>query len=438
MSANRASRRTVWSWAVYDFANSSFTTIVVTFIYAAYFAQAIAPDETAGTNLWSNGVTISAIIVALLSPFVGAMADQAGRRKRYLLISTVVCVLGSVVLFFPQEGDVVFAITAFIFANVAFEMANVFYNAFLPDLAPLDRIGRISGIGWALGYVGGLLCMIAGLFVLVNPDPPLFGLDASTGEHVRATNLLVAAWFAVFSLPLFLFVPDRTVENPPHTMQLVRSAWTDLKRVWSDVRRFRQVVRLLAARLLYNDGLVTIFGFGGLYAAVVFDFTVQEIIVFGIVLNASAGIGSLAMGYLDDYIGGKKTILISIVGLTLFTMLAVVAEDRTLFWIAGIGVGLLAGPNQSASRSLLGRFTPEHHENEFYGFFAFSGKFTAFLGPFVLGKLTAIFDSMRAGISVVVVLFIAGGLLLLIVNEEEGVRASGRDPGVTLPGAAED
>jgi len=345
----------VWSWALYDFANSSFTTVVVTFIYAAYFAQAVAPDETTGTNMWSNGVTISAVIVALLSPFVGAMADQAGRRKRYLLISTVVCVFGSVLMFFPQQGDVVFAITAFVVANVAFEMANVFYNAFLPDLAPLDRIGRISGIGWALGYVGGLLCLVAGLVLLINPDPPLFGLDASTGENVRASTLLVAAWYAVFSIPLFLFVKDRRVENPPHASQLVRSAWKDLKRVWNDVRRFRQVVRLLAARLLYNDGLVTIFGFGGLYAAVVFDFTVQEIIIFGIALNISAGAGALAMGYLDDYIGGKKTILISIVGLTVFTILAVFAEDRTWFWVAGIGVGLLAGPNQSASRSLCGQ-----------------------------------------------------------------------------------
>lgn len=425
----------MWSWAIYDFANSSFTTVVVTFIYAAYFAQGVAADETAGTNMWSNGVTISAIIVAILSPFVGAMADQAGRRKRYLLIATIGCVLGSVVLFFPQQGDVVFAITAFVVANVAFEMANVFYNAFLPDLAPLNRIGRISGIGWALGYVGGLLCMVGALFLLINPDPPLFGLDTTTGENVRASTLLVAAWYAIFSIPLFLFVPDRRVENPPHASQLIRSAWKDLKRVWNDVRRYRQVVRLLAARLLYNDGLVTIFGFGGLYAAVVFDFTVQEIIVFGIALNISAGAGALAMGYLDDYIGGKKTILISIVGLTIFTALAVVAEDRTWFWVAGIGVGLLAGPNQSASRSLLGRFTPPRHENEFFGFFAFSGKFTAFIGPFVLGKLTAIFDSMRIGITVVVVLFIAGGLLLLIVDEDEGVQASGRDPGVTLPDA---
>ncbi|NQV73063.1 MFS transporter [bacterium] len=421
-----SSSKTIWAWSLYDFANSAFTTLIVTFVYATFFAKGIAPDETTGTNLWSTGITLSAIIVALLSPFLGALADKGGYRKRFLGIATVVCIAASIALFFPQKGEVYFALTVFVIANVAFEMANVFYNAFLPDIAPLEKIGRVSGYGWALGYAGGLLCMVAGLFLLVQPDPPLFGLDASTDQHIRATNLLVAAWFALFSIPMFWLVKDRKVANPPPAGQLVRGAMEDLKRVFNEVKKFRQVFRLLLARLIYNDGLVTIFGFGGLYASVVFDFTVSEIIVFGIALNLAAGIGAWAFGFMDDKLGGKPTILASLVGLVLAALVAVFTTSVFWFWVSGIGVGLLAGPNQSASRSLLGRFTPPKHENEFYGFFAFSGKFTAFLGPFMLGKLTLLFDSMRAGIAVVVLLFVVGGFLLLRVDEKEGVASSGR------------
>lgn len=420
------SRSPIWAWATYDFANSAFTTLVVTFVYAAFFAKGIAPDENVGTDLWSTGITISALVVAFLSPFMGAMADRGGYRKRYLGIATVICILATYALFFPQKGDVWMALGIFVVANVAFEMANVFYNAFLPDIAPPDRIGRVSGYGWALGYIGGLLCLVAGLFLFVQPDPPLFGLNAETDAQFRATNLLVATWFALFSIPMFLLVKDEKVENPPPASQLVREAKDDLIRVFQEIKKYRQVFRLLVARLIYNDGLITIFGFGGLYATVVFDFTLDDVIVFGIALNLAAGFGAWAMGHLDDKLGGKKTIMISIVGLVAATLLAVFTRSITWFWVAGIGVGLLAGPNQSASRSLLGRFTPEMKENEFYGFFAFSGKFTAFLGPFLLGKMTLLFDSMRVGIVVVVLLFVVGGILLMRVDEEEGIQASGR------------
>jgi len=421
-----ASSKTIWAWSLYDFANSAFTTLIVTFVYATFFAKGIAPDENTGTELWSTGITISALLVAFLSPFLGAVADKGGYRKRFLGITTIVCILASAALYFPQQGQIYFALTLFVIANVAFEMANVFYNAFLPDIAPLEKIGRISGYGWALGYAGGLLCMVAGLFFFVQPDPPLLGLDASSSQHIRATNLLVAAWFAIFSIPMFLVVKDRKVASPDSAKVILKGAWQDLVRVFNDVKRFRQVFRLLLARLIYNDGLVTVFGFGGIYAADIFDFTVNEIIIFGIGLNLAAGLGAWVFGFMDDRLGGKPTILVSLVGLSVAALIAVFTTSVTWFWVAGLGVGLLAGPNQSASRSLLGRFTPPKHENEFYGFFAFSGKFTAFLGPFLLGKLTVMFGSMRAGIAVVIALFLIGGILLFRVDEKEGIEASGR------------
>lgn len=376
--------------------------------------------------MWANAITASALIIAALSPFVGAMADRGGYRKRFLGISTIVCIVATVLLFFPQEGDVLFALTVFVIANVAFEMGLVFYNAFLPDISTADNIGRISGNGWALGYVGGLLCMALGLFVFIGPDPPLFGMDVDTGEHVRATTLLVAGWFALFSIPTFLFLHDRPVASPPPMRRLMVEAYQDLKRVFAEVKEHRQVFRLLLARLIYNDGLVTIFGFGGIYAMTVFDFTFDEVMYFGIALNLAAGLGAWALGFLDDRWGGKTTINISLVGLIAATLLAVLTQSTAWFWVAGIGIGLLAGPMQSASRSLLGRFTPESKENEFFGFFAFSGKATAFMGPILIAQFSAMFGSMRYGIAVVVVLFVVGGIFLMRVDEKEGIAASGR------------
>ncbi|MDX1546323.1 MAG: MFS transporter, partial [Rhodothermales bacterium] len=328
--------------------------------------------------------------------------------------------------------EVLFALVVFTIANIAFEMAMVFYNAYLPDLATQDQIGRISGYGWALGYVGGLLCMVVGLFAFVQTDAPLFGFSTDDGENVRATNLLVAAWFAVFGLPMFLWVKDRPAPKRPRSGSVIRQANRQFVDTFNELRsRYRQIFRLLVARLIYNDGLITIFAFGGIYAQGTFGFTIEEIFVFGIVLNVAAGLGAFAFGFLDDRLGGKTTILISLVGLFFAALLAVLTPSRLGFWIAAIIVGLLAGPNQSASRSLMGRFVPAAKENEFYGFFAFSGKATAFLGPFLLGRFTALFESQRAGVATVLLFFLLGGLLLLAVNEKEGIRLA-QEP-VDLP-----
>ncbi len=425
MSRGRVSavdKRTVRSWILYDFANSSFTTIVVTFIYAVYFAEVIAADGTAGLAQWGWAVGISAVIVAILSPFLGAVADSGGHRKRFLFISTLVCIFGSIVLFFPLPGEVMFALTTFVVANVAFEMANVFYNAYLPDIAPLDKIGQVSGNGWGAGYIGGLLCMVIGYVVLVVPDVPPFGLSAESGSNVRATSLLVAVWFALFSIPLFLFVKEEKTEKPPPFTKLLKAAKTELVETFAEIRKYKHAFRLLLARLIYNDGLISIFAFVAIYAS--YQFSIQPIIL-GIVLNVAAGLGAFAMGHLDDHIGGKQTILITLVGLSLVSLVAVLTQSVTVFWIA-LSIGaVLAGPNQAASRSLFGRFVPDNRENEFFGFFAFSGKFTAFIGPFLIGIITTATDSYRWGFSIVVPLFIIGGLILLSVNEKEGMRAAG-------------
>ena len=427
-------RTTIAAWCTYDWANSAFTTLVVTFIYSTYFVQAFADDPDTGTAFWSRGIVVSSILIAVLSPVLGAAADRGGARRKFLIISTLVCVAATTVLAFitpDQSNAVLTALTVFVIANVAFEVGMVFYNAFLPAVVSPERIGRVSGYGWGLGYAGGLVCLVVALLVFVGlpGSDPLLALSTEDAFNVRATNLLVAGWFLIFSLPIFLWVRDSakgasvSIGVPETGRSPLRQAFTDLKVTAQKIRHYRQLIRFLLARLVYNDGLVTVFAFAGIYASGTFDFTQSDIIVFGIVINVAAGLGAWVFGIMDDRRGGKSTIMVSLVALSVATLIAVLAPGRPWLWVAGIGIGIFAGPNQSASRSLMGRFVPERHQSEFFGFFAFSGKATAFLGPLLLGILSEAYGQ-RVGVSVVVLFFLAGGALLWTVDEKEGIEAA--------------
>lgn len=419
-----ADKRAIVSWALYDFANSPFTTLVITFVYSTYFTQAIASDPIAGTAQWSRAVTATALIVALTAPLLGAVADRGGYRKAFLVGATLVCAAATAALYWVVPGQVLLALGLFVVANIAYELGVVFYNAYLPDIAPRGRIGTVSGLAWGCGYIGGLLALGLALVGLVQPEQPWLGFSTEAGENVRASNLLVAAWFVVFSLPMFVFVTDtraRRVEAAPGSA--LGLAFGQLVSTFTELKRYRETMKFLVARLVYNDGLVTVFAFGGIYAAETFGFSIQQVLVFGIVLNLAAGLGAAAMGFLDDYVGAKLTIIVSLLGLITATSLAIVARDAAALWTAGVLIGIFVGPNQAASRSLMGRFTPAGMENEFFGLFAFSGKLTAFIGPFLLGVVTAWSGSQRAGVSVVLVLFVLGLGLLLSVDERAGATA---------------
>ncbi|HWO89060.1 MAG TPA: MFS transporter, partial [Gemmatimonadales bacterium] len=345
----------------------------------------------------------------------------------FLALTTAVTVASTAALAFLAPGSpnvALVALTLFVIGNVGFELGNVFYNAFLPDITSPERIGRVSGYGWGVGYVGGLVCLTVALVGFVQPEQPWFGVSTEAGMHIRATNLLVALWFGVFALP-FLIV-SRSVQPPAAAppRPALREAFGELWRTFRAVRRYRAAARMLIARLFYNDGLNTIFAFGGIYAAGTFGMSFSDVLVFGIAINAAAGLGALAFGHLDDRIGGKRTILLSIAALTAATALAVWAPSRGWLWAAGFVIGVFAGPNQAASRSLMGRFTPDGRENEFFGFFAFTGKLAAFLGPALLGVVTEAAHSQRAGVATVIGFFVVGGLLLLRVDEKEGIAAA--------------
>jgi UMF1 family MFS transporter len=428
MTSNPASaeqRKKIFGWTMYDWANSAFTTIIVTFLYSTYFSQAMAPDEVTGTALWSRAISISAVFIAVLSPIAGALADQGGKRRAYLMVTTVTCCVFTAALAFVAPGGehaLLIALTIFVLANIAFEVSAVFYNSFLPDIAPANAIGRISGYGWALGYFGGTIALVVALlaFVGLGDAPGWLGLDTTDGFNIRAVNVMVAIWFLVFSIPMFLWVKD---EKPARESRVdIGAAFTELKETVRHIGRYRDIVRLLLARLVYNDGLVTVFAFGGIYAAGTFGMSFQDVLIFGIALNMAAGVGAALFGLVDDKIGAKKTIAMSLVALSAAVVLAVLAPTAAWFWVAGILFGIFAGPNQSASRSLMGRFVPPKHQAEFFGFFAFSGKATSFAGPLLLGVASQAFGNQRAGVATVLVFFLIGGVLLMRVNEAEGIR----------------
>ncbi len=417
-TAPGAERPALIAWCLYDWANSAFPAVIVTFVFAAYFAKAVAVDEITGTSQWAYAMSASALAVALAGPILGAVADRTGRRKPWVLACTVLCVTATGLLWFarPETEAVLWALMFAAIANFAFETSMVFYNAMLPALSPRAMIGRWSGWGWGLGYVGGLVCLVVALVVLVRPETPPFGLDADAAEPVRATTLLVAGWFALFSLPFFLFTPDAPASGLT-LGRAVREGLATLIRTVREIGRYRQIALFLLAKMIYIDGLNTLFSVGGIYAAVTFGMDFTDILVFGIAMNVTAGIGAFGFGWIDDRIGPKRTILISLVAMTVLGAALLVVESRTLFWVFALPLGLFFGPAQSASRSLMARLAPPELRTEMFGLYALSGKATAFVGPALFGWVTAIAASQRAGLATVLVFFLLGMAVLSFVRD---------------------
>jgi MFS transporter, UMF1 family len=409
-----ASRSALIAWAFYDWANNAFATVILTFVFSAYFIRNVASDPVSGSALWGQMVGITGLLVGVGGPLCGATADHDGRRKPWLVVFTLLCVLATALLWFikPSEDYLWPALVGVGVGIVGAEYAMIFYNAMLPQLVPRDRVGRWSGRGWGLGYAGGLLCLLAALLIMGESGAPDYL------PRTRATFLLSAGWYLVFALPLIFLVPDTRGRGKP-LGRAVRDGVLQLADTLRHVRRFKPLALFLVARMITVDALGTIFALGGVFAAGVFGMSEREVLLFGVVLNTTAGLGALVFAPLDDRIGPRKTILISLAGLIVGAVAILTVHAVVIFWLAGAFLGLFVGPVQAASRSYMARAAPEEMRHQMFGLYAFSGKVTAFAGPFLVGWLTTLSGSQRIGMTPIVVFLVVGALLMLKVPEAE-------------------
>jgi UMF1 family MFS transporter len=428
LGSRRGNARAIAAWVLYDWAYGAFNTVIATFVFATYYTQAVAPDPVTGAARWAGAQTVAGILIALLSVPLGAVADRGGRRRAMLATTTAIMIAGTLGLWFvrPSPDSSALALVLVVVATVAYEVATVFYNAMLPALAPPGRLGRLSMLGWGAGYGGGLICLALCLVLLVGPAVPPFGLDRAQAEQIRATALLAGAWLALFSWPVLVFVPEtgrRTPWGPA-----IREGMGELRAVLWAATGQAGLRRFLLARLFTNDGLTTLFAFGGIYAAGAFGMDAKQVLMFGIGLNLSSGLGALGFAFIDDRIGSKTTVLASGLALAGLGAALLVVHDRTLFWALGLTLGVFVGPVQAANRSLMAAMAPAEARAAWFGMFALSGRITGFLGPLALGLMTATFGSQRAGMAVIPVFMVIGAALLW------GVALPAPESGPARPG----
>lgn len=438
------------SWALFDWANQPYFTIITTFIFAPYFTSQFVGDPVRGQSLWGYAQAIAGITIAVLSPALGAIADAGGPRKPFILVFQGFMVVGCTLLWFAVPGHLnllPLIMAALVIAAIGAEFSIVFNNALLPTLVPRERLGRLSGFAWGLGYIGGLLPLF-GLLVITRPElvgitPPagqaLFGLDRASGAAERLTGPFSALWLIVFVLPMFLFTPDipRTGLSPA---MAVKAGLARLGTTLATFRRNANWFRFLVAFMVYNDGLLALIAFGGIYAAGQFGWGTTELGIFGIILSLLAIFGAWIGGSLDDRVGSRSTVILSVTGMAI-AALGVLSVTRTsalfvmdlappvpgaglfastqerVFLGFAILMGITMGPIQAASRTMVGRLAPPGKVGEFYGLFSLSGRATAFLAPLAIALVTQIFDSQRAGISVILAFLVAGLILMLRVEE---------------------
>lgn len=437
-----ASRRAVFGWMLYDWANQPFQTLIVTFFFAPYFVAQVVGDPVRGQALWGTASALGGAAVALLAPLLGAMADRTGRRKAWVLWFSIPYVIGCLGFWWAVPGmdAVALVLVVYVLAFIGSEFGTVFTNAMLPTLGDRSEIGRISGSGWALGYLGGLVSLLL-VLALMTPAPgsdltmlgirPILGLDPAAGEPERATGPLAALWYIVFALPLFLWTPDA----PGHrTARLLRASLVDLVATFRLAARHRSFFAFLIASMVYRDALAALYAFGGIYAAGVLGWGMFQLGIFGIIAAAVGAVGSWLGGRADQTFGPRPVIVGSIMALIAVCTVALLTTRSSVlgiavpegsrlpdhvFMLAGGLLGAAGGALQAASRTLLvhqaeGRIASA----QAFGLFALSGRATAFIGPALIAAVTTATGSQRLGVSPVILLFLIGFALLYWVKTD--------------------
>lgn len=409
------------AWASFDWANSAFPTVVSTFVIAAYFSQGIAPDPATGQAQWGWMQTVAALAIAVLSPLLGAVADHGGQRRLLLLLCILATAAFTALGWFaePDPSWTLWLLVCVGLATIAFELGTVFYNSMLPEVTTQEHMGRVSGLAWGLGYAGGLVCLAIALVLLVQPNPSPFGLDREASEHVRAVALLVAVWTILFGWPVLVFVPDRPGERLPLGLAIT-TCIAETASLLRGLPRRPDMLRFLIARLFYTDGLNTLFAFGAIYAAGVHGMTFEEILLFGIALNVTAGIGAAAFGMVEDRLGSKPTAMVALVAMIVVGAALLLTDSKAVFWGLAMTLGIFMGPAQAASRTLMARMAPEGQGAAHFGLFALSGRITGFMGPAVLAAVTTATGSQRAGMATVLVFLALGAAILATVRPVRG------------------
>ena len=401
----------LFSWLLFDFANTSFSVMMVTFAFPLYFKNVICEGESFGDALWGASLGISMLVIALISPVLGAAADFSGRRKRFLLVFTLMSVVATALLGFTGPGYVLVASLLFIAANAGFEGGLVFYDAYLPEIASERSVGRVSGYGFAMGYLGAL-CILLLLFPLLKG-----GIVTENIPNVTLSFFLVSLFFAVFATPLFLVLKDE--KKTLVKMHYIGKSIREVKYTIQHIMDYPDLARFLLAFFFYNDAILTIIAFSSIYAHNTLGFTTTELIMFFMVVQTTAIIGSVVFGIVTDKIGPKRTIVLTLCIWCVVIIMAILTREKLFFYYTGLLAGMSMGSSQAASRSMMAKLTPKKHVTEFFGFYDGTfGKASAIAGPMIFGVISSLAGDQRIALASLL-LFFAIGLALML-----GVRTS--------------
>ncbi len=415
-------KREVFGWAMYDFANSGYTTVVLTAVFSAYFVGGVAKGASWGTLAWTSALALSSLIVMITMPVIGAYADLRAAKKRLLMLSTVGCVAATAALAGAGPGDVAWALIAIVLSNVFYTYGDSLIASFLPELAREDRMGSVSGWGWSFGYLGGMLTLGLSLAYVLSAQAK--GLPAS--HFVPVTMLITAGVYGAAALVTFALLKERAqpqvgaLEDAGFSASLAR-----LKRTWNEAGSFPDFSALLVCSVAYQAGISVVIALAAVYAEQVLGFKQTETMILIFLVNIAAALGAFAWGYVQDRIGHRPALAVTLAGWIVMTVLAALATGPGLFWIAAVIAGLCMGSSQSSGRALAGVLAPEARRAEFYGLWTFAIRLSAIIGPMTYGLVTWVADgNHRLAIVSTGLFFVAGLVLLNNVNGPRGIAAA--------------